>query len=109
VERLLQEVSASAARSAAEADAMQRVHTLFKQLPQEAVEALARVLAGPQVQGYECTSSSSPGKAYRLEVDGGDVTCSCPGFEYRGACSHSRALKAALTKDGALPSGFTAL
>jgi SWI/SNF-related matrix-associated actin-dependent regulator 1 of chromatin subfamily A len=109
VERLLREVSASAARSAAEADAMQRVHTLFKQLPQEAVEALARVLAGPQVQVYECTSSSKPGKAYRLEVDGGDVTCSCPGFEYRGACSHSRSLKSALTKGGALPPGFTAL
>jgi SNF2 family DNA or RNA helicase len=106
VDRLLREVSAAAARSAVEAESMQRVHSLFKQLPQEAVAALARVLAGPSEQGYECTSSSSPGKAYRLEVDGGDVKCTCPGFEYRGACSHSRSLKAALAKGDALPAGF---
>lgn len=71
--------------------------------------ALARVLAGPQTQAYECRSASSPGKAYRLEVDSGDVTCTCPGFEYRGACSHSRTLKAALAKGDSLPYGFRAL
>ena len=108
VERLLREVSASASRSAAETEAMRRVHTLFKQLPHEAVAALARVLAGPQSQTYECRSASSPGKVYRLEVDAGDVTCSCPGFEYRGACSHSRTLKAALAKGESLPAGFIA-
>ena len=31
--------------------------------------------------------------ATRCDVDGGDVTCSCPGFEYRGACSHARELR----------------
>jgi hypothetical protein len=31
-------------------------------------------------------------KFYVLDVDGGDVTCTCPGFEYRGACSHAREL-----------------
>jgi SNF2 family DNA or RNA helicase len=106
VDRLLREVSASAARTAEEAAAVQRASALFKQLPQEAVAALARVLAGTTTQVYQCRSSSSPGKAYRLEVDSGDVTCNCAGFSYRGACSHSRSLKTALAKGGALPEGF---
>ena len=41
-----------------------------------------------------------------LDVDGaGDVICSCPGFEYRGACTHARALKKALAEGTALPEG----
>jgi hypothetical protein len=86
---------------------VQRAQALIKQLPQEAIASLARVLAGSTAQAYECRSASSPDKSYRLDVDQGDVTCSCPGFEYRGACSHSRALKSALAKGGALPPGFS--
>ena len=106
VDRLLREVSAAADRTAADAQTVQRAQALIKQLPHEAIASLSRVLAGTTAQRYECRSASSPGKSYRLEVDQGDVTCSCPGFEYRGACSHSRALKSALAKGGALPSGF---
>jgi hypothetical protein len=39
------------------------------------------------------------------EVEEADVTCSCPGFEYRGACRHATDLKRAL-KAGSTPSGF---
>jgi hypothetical protein len=34
------------------------------------------------------------------------VTCTCPGFGYRGQCSHSRNLKAALERGRGLPAGF---
>jgi len=34
------------------------------------------------------------------------VTCTCPGFEYRGACRHSRSLKEALATNGDLPDGI---
>ncbi|MBT5873075.1 MAG: hypothetical protein HOH43_06615, partial [Candidatus Latescibacteria bacterium] len=45
-------------------------------------------------------------KFYTLEVSGADVSCDCPGFEYRGACQHSRDLKDALVAGGDLPDGF---
>jgi hypothetical protein len=44
--------------------------------------------------------------SYTLDVDGPDVSCSCPGFEYRGNCSHARQLKSALAKKGEAPAGF---
>ena len=74
-------------------------------LSPEAVAVLAKVLAGPASQRYRVTSHSRPGVSYVLELDGPDVVCSCPGFEYRGACSHARELKAALKK-GTVPSGY---
>jgi hypothetical protein len=39
------------------------------------------------------------------EVEEADVTCYCPGFEYRGACRHATDLKRALTA-GSTPVGF---
>jgi len=33
---------------------------------------------------------------YVITADGTDVTCTCPGFEYRGQCCHARDVKAAL-------------
>jgi hypothetical protein len=78
-------------------------------LSEEALLALARVLTGPRSTIYRATSKSDPSKSYTLTVDGGDVTCSCPGFEYRGACKHSRELKAALVGNNALPAGLVGL
>jgi hypothetical protein len=67
----------------------------LRQLPADAILALARVLSGPTTQRYRASSSSKPGKFYVLDVDGGDVSCTCPWFEYRSACSHARELKGA--------------
>jgi hypothetical protein len=57
---------------------------------------LARVLAGPKARRFQTASSSKPGSHYFIDVDGSDVTCSCPGFEYRGQCKHARDVKNAL-------------
>jgi SNF2 family DNA or RNA helicase len=78
-------------------------------LTRAAIEALARILTRPSATVYRVVSSSSPGKAYTLTSEGGDVTCSCPGFEYRGTCSHARNLKDTLVKGTGLPEGVTAL
>jgi hypothetical protein len=72
----------------------------FRALPADAILALARALGGPVTQRYRADSSSKPGSVYTLDVDGGNVSCSCPGFEYRGACTHSRQLKATLASKG---------
>ena len=77
-----------------------------QQPSQEAIEILARVLSGPKIAKYRAESSSRPGAFYELEVDGNDVSCTCRGFQYRGNCQHSRALKAALVKGEDLPKGF---
>jgi hypothetical protein len=105
VERLLREVTRAAAAKDS-ADAGER-HAAVRKLPAEALLALARVLSGPAPVRYRAVSSSRPGTSYLLDVDdGGDVTCTCPGFEYRGACSHARSLKTALAKGSALPAGM---
>jgi len=75
-------------------------------LARDAIEALARVLRRPAATRYRLASGSRAGVYYELEADGPDVTCSCPGFEYRGACKHARALKAALAGGGEPPAGF---
>ncbi len=75
----------------------------------EALRRLAEALAGPGVRGFRVASGSRPGVAYELTVDdAGDVTCTCPGFEYRGMCSHVLKLKTALVAGGGLPAGFSA-
>jgi len=72
-----------------------------------ALEALARVLAGPQAQRFQTASTSKPGSQYVIDVDGSDVTCSCPGFEYRGQCRHARDVKTALASGKAPPASYT--
>ncbi len=71
-----------------------------------ALEVLARVLEGPQAQRFQTASSSKPGSYYFIDVDGSDVTCSCPGFEYRGQCKHARDVKHALASGKALPAEY---
>src|SRR5262249_10576187 len=104
VDRLLR----AGTREAAERDAPEQRRAsrdALRRLPAEALLGLARALSGPAAKRYRASSSSKPGVYYVLDVDGGDVTCTCPGFEYRGACAHSRALKAALTTGGGVSKG----
>ena len=80
-------------------------------IPEEAIEALIKVLSGPQKVCYrvESRSKSRKGTFYEITADGGDLLCSCAGFEYRGMCSHARDLNKALAVGGSLPAGVTML
>jgi len=52
-------------------------------------------------------SRSKPGRNYLLECgEAGDVTCSCPGFEFRGQCAHARELEARLVASAPLPKEY---
>ena len=105
VDRLLREaVQAVDAKNLAQGEQLRRIQ--LRQLPAEAIRALARVLSGPTMQRYRVPSSARPGAFNSLDVDGGDVVCDCRGFEYRGACTHARALKKALASGSPLPEGF---
>ena len=75
-------------------------------LSRDALLALARVLTRPASKVYRAVSKSDPEKSYTLTYEAGDVTCTCPGFEYRGMCSHSKVLKAALVAGKPAPAGY---
>jgi SWI/SNF-related matrix-associated actin-dependent regulator of chromatin subfamily A-like protein 1 len=68
-----------------------------------ALRLLEQALAAPHVTRYRVASNSRPGEHYVLTVDAaGEVVCGCPGFGYRGQCSHARSLKSALVR-GSVP------
>jgi SWIM zinc finger len=71
-----------------------------------ALEALVKALSGPSVERYRFASASHPGVEYEITVDGADVACTCPGFEYRGQCRHARDIKAALAVGKHAPAGY---
>jgi hypothetical protein len=71
-----------------------------------ALETLAKALSGPAVERYKYASASKPGIEYEITVDGADVACTCPGFEYRGQCRHARDVKAALAAGKPAPTGY---
>ncbi len=75
-------------------------------LTDDAIAKLAAALAGPRMASYKVRSAKRANVEYTLDVDGPDVVCSCPGFEYRGNCTHARTLKTALTTGAPLPPGF---
>jgi SWI/SNF-related matrix-associated actin-dependent regulator 1 of chromatin subfamily A len=58
-----------------------------------ALQTLAKALTRPPVERYRFASRSHPGVEYEITIDGADVTCTCPGFEYRGQCRHARDIK----------------
>jgi SWI/SNF-related matrix-associated actin-dependent regulator of chromatin subfamily A-like protein 1 len=112
VARLLRDAASAAAREARDAAGMShdKVRSDHSEAMRQALRLLEQALAAPQVTRYRVSSSSRPGQYYQLEVDAaGDVTCGCPGFGYRGQCSHARALKTALARGASLPSGCEAL
>jgi SNF2 family DNA or RNA helicase len=68
-----------------------------------ALEALVKVLSGPSARRFRISSTSHAGVDYEIVAVDADVTCSCPGFEYRGQCRHARDVKAALAAGEPVP------
>ena len=97
IDRLLRRVTRDFERK--EQRALQRERTLNE----DAIVKLAEVLSGPKSARFRMQSSRDPNVWYELEVDGPDIICNCPGFEYRGNCAHARTLRQQLengTADG---------
>ena len=72
----------------------------------DALEALVRVLSGPASRRFRISSASHKGVDYEIVAVDADVTCSCPGFEYRGQCRHARDVKAALAAGQPVPAAY---
>jgi SWI/SNF-related matrix-associated actin-dependent regulator 1 of chromatin subfamily A len=72
-----------------------------------ALEALVKVLSGASARRFRISSLSHKGVAYEIAVVDADVTCSCPGFDYRGQCRHARDVKAALAAGKPVPPQYT--
>jgi SWI/SNF-related matrix-associated actin-dependent regulator 1 of chromatin subfamily A len=71
-----------------------------------ALERLVKVLAGTPSRRFRIASASHDGLEYEIVVADADVTCSCPGFEYRGQCRHARDVKAALASGQEVPAPY---
>jgi hypothetical protein len=74
-----------------------------------ALDALVKALSGPSARRFRISSASHTGVAYEITVVDADVTCSCPGFEYRGQCRHARDIKAALASGEPVPARYEEL
>jgi hypothetical protein len=72
-----------------------------------ALEGLVKVLAGPSARRFRIASTSHKGMEYEIAAVDSDVTCSCPGFEYRGQCRHARDVKAALASGEPVPAEYS--
>jgi SWI/SNF-related matrix-associated actin-dependent regulator of chromatin subfamily A-like protein 1 len=105
VDRLLREVAQAVEAQEQEAAGQVAGGARRSRLSTQAIQELARVLTGSTVTRYRAASNSKPGAFYTLEEEQGDVACSCPGFNYRGTCSHARTLKGALAAGKKLPAG----
>ncbi len=101
VEALLKEVEHERQTEAASANSPKKLV-----LSREALLALARVLTRPSSKIFRAISKSDTSKSYTLTYASGEITCTCPGFEYRGMCSHSKTLKAALDSGKSIPADF---
>ncbi len=86
---------AAAARSDRERQALAR-----------ALEGLVKVLSGPSARRFRIASTSHQGLEYEVVAIDADVTCTCPGFEYRGQCRHARDVKAALAAGNPVPAQY---
>jgi SWI/SNF-related matrix-associated actin-dependent regulator 1 of chromatin subfamily A len=71
-----------------------------------ALEGLVKVLSGRPPRRFRIASTSHQGLEYEVVAIDADVTCTCPGFEYRGQCRHARDVKAALAGGGPVPAQY---
>jgi hypothetical protein len=71
-----------------------------------ALERLVKVLSGSPAKRFRIASTSHKGLDYEILVADADVTCTCPGFEYRGQCRHARDVKAALASGQDVPASY---
>jgi SWI/SNF-related matrix-associated actin-dependent regulator 1 of chromatin subfamily A len=71
-----------------------------------ALEGLVKVLSGPSSRRFRIRSTSHDGVEHEVVAVDADVTCSCPGFEYRGQCRHARDVKAALAAGKPVPAPY---
>ena len=71
-----------------------------------ALEGLIKVLSGPSSRRFRVASTSDKSVEYEIVAVDADVTCCCPGFEYRGQCKHARDVKAALAVGLAVPAPY---
>jgi SNF2 family DNA or RNA helicase len=71
-----------------------------------ALEGLMKVLSGPSSRRFRIASTSHQGLEYEIVAVDADVTCTCPGFEYRGQCRHARDVKAALASGRSVPAQY---
>ena len=71
-----------------------------------ALERLVKVLSGSPSKRFRIASTSHEGLEYEIVVADADVTCTCPGFEYRGQCRHARDVKAALASGQEVPAPY---
>jgi hypothetical protein len=67
---------------------------------------LVKVLSGSPTRRFRIASTSHEGVGYEIVVADADVTCTCPGFEYRGQCRHARDVKAALASGHDVPGPY---
>jgi SWI/SNF-related matrix-associated actin-dependent regulator 1 of chromatin subfamily A len=74
-----------------------------------ALERLVKVLSGSPSKRFRIASTSHKGLEYEIVVADADVTCTCPGFEYRGQCRHARDVKAALASGQEVPAAYIAV
>lgn len=104
--RLLREAADAVAADTAFSDRPQPLRAQAEGL-EDAIRLLAQVLSGGNTRRWRVASRSQPGVSYLLECDAsGDVTCTCPGFQYRGQCAHARDLKTRLVQGGPLPEEY---
>jgi hypothetical protein len=73
---------------------------------ERALERLVKVLSGSPSRRFKIASTSHTGLEYEIVVADADVTCTCPGFEYRGQCRHARDIKAAIASGQSVPAPY---
>jgi SWI/SNF-related matrix-associated actin-dependent regulator 1 of chromatin subfamily A len=71
-----------------------------------ALQRLVKVLSGSPARRFRIASTSHDGLEYEIVVADADVTCTCPGFEYRGQCRHARDVKTALASGQRVPAPY---